>query len=71
MATTYIYILIQSITTLLAGVTIALIYDWRIALVALGSMPFVVMSGFIRSKFRTGLMEDMDKAYRDSAQIVM
>ncbi len=71
MATTYIYILIQSITTLVLGVLIALIYDWRIALVAIGSMPFVGMSGFIRSKFRTGLIEDMDKAYRDSAQIVM
>ena len=31
MATTYIYIMIQSLTTLVAGVVLALIYEWRTA----------------------------------------
>lgn len=34
-------------------------------------MPLIMLAGFIRSKFRTGLMEQSDKAYKDSAQIVM
>lgn len=71
MATTYIYILIQCLSTLISGIVIAMIYSWRVALVALGSLPLVMLAGFIRSKFRTGLMEQSDKAYKDSAQIVM
>ena len=71
MATTYIYLVIQCLSTLIAGVVIALIYEWRTALVALGSLPLVMLSGFIRSKFRNGQMEQLDKAYKDSAQITM
>jgi hypothetical protein len=37
----------------------------------LGSLPLVMLSGFIRSKFRNGQMEQLDKAYKDSAQITM
>ena len=56
MATTYIYIMIQSLTTLVAGVVLALIYEWRTALVSIAAMPLVMLAGFIRSKFRSGLM---------------
>ncbi len=71
MATTYIYIIIQCLSTLTAGIVIAVIYEWRITLVALGSMPLIMLSGAVRSKFRNGLMEQTDKAYKDSAQIIM
>jgi ATP-binding cassette subfamily B (MDR/TAP) protein 1 len=60
MATTYIYIVIQSLTTLIAGVVLALIYEWRTALVALGAMPLVMLAGAVKSKFREGLMEKAD-----------
>ena len=56
MATTYIYIMIQSLSTLVAGIIIAFIYEWRTSLVALGTMPLVVLAGFIRSKFRNSQM---------------
>jgi ATP-binding cassette subfamily B (MDR/TAP) protein 1 len=71
MATTYIYIMIQSASTFISGVTIALIYEWRTALVALGLMPVVMLAGAIRTAFRSGLDEKMDEAYKDSAQIIM
>jgi ABC-type bacteriocin/lantibiotic exporter with double-glycine peptidase domain len=71
MATTYIYIMIQSLTTFAAGIVIALIYEWRTALVAIGLMPLVVLAGAIRSSFRNGLSEKADLAYRDSALIIM
>lgn len=57
MATTYIYIMIGSATTFIAGVVIALIYEWRTALVALGFMPLVMLAGAIRTKFRSGLTQ--------------
>jgi len=56
MATTYIYIMLQSISTLVAGITLALIYEWRTALVSIGAMPLFMLAGFIRSKFRRGVM---------------
>ena len=56
MATTYIYIMIQSASTFISGVIIALIYEWRTALVALGMMPLVMLAGAMRS----GLDEKMD-----------
>lgn len=71
MATTYIYIMIQSLTTFAAGIVIALIYEWRTALVAIGLMPLVMLAGAIRSSFRNGLSEKADLAYKDSALIIM
>ena len=71
MATTYIYISFQCLSTFIAAVVIALIYEWRTTLVAIGSLPLLVLAGAIRSKFRTGLMEKADKAYKDSALIIM
>lgn len=60
MATTYIYIMIQSATTFVTGVIIALIYEWRTALVALGFMPLVMAAGAIRTAFRNGLSQKED-----------
>lgn len=64
MATTYIYIMIQSLATLITGIIIALIYEWRIALVALGFMPLVMLAGAIRSAFRNGLSKKEDEAHK-------
>ena len=71
MATTYIYLMIQCLSTLFGGVIIALVYEWRTALVALGSLPILMLAGMVRAKFRNGQMESLDKAYKDSAQITM
>ena len=46
--TTFISISIQSATTLIAGVVIALIYEWRTSLVALGLLPLIVISGMVQ-----------------------
>ena len=45
--TTFIAVTIQSVTTLIAGVVIALIYEWRTSLVALGLLPLIVISGMV------------------------
>jgi ATP-binding cassette subfamily B (MDR/TAP) protein 1 len=71
MSTTYIYIMIQSLTTLVAGIILALVFEWRTALVSIGAMPLVMLAGYIRSKFRAGIIEKEDEAYKDSAQIIM
>ena len=45
--TTFFSITIQSATTLLAGVIIAFVFEWRTSLVALGLLPFMIISGVI------------------------
>lgn len=45
--TTYASVLIQNISNLTAGITIGLIYDWRIGLVSTGLVPIMVISGAI------------------------
>jgi ABC-type multidrug transport system fused ATPase/permease subunit len=54
MTTTYIYALFQNLSTLLTGIVIAFIFEWRTALVALGLLPFLIAAGAIRMAFRTG-----------------
>lgn len=52
MATTYIFMLLQVLTTLIAGIIIALVYEWRTALVSLALMPLVAFAGKIRADAR-------------------
>ena len=54
MTTTYIYGLVQNVSTLLTGLVIAFIFEWRTSLVALGLIPFLIAAGAIRMAFRTG-----------------
>lgn len=51
LVTTFFPILTQTIITLIAGVVISLIYEWRTALVALGMMPLLIISGAIETSF--------------------
>ena len=45
--TTTISITVQNISTLISGIVIAFLFEWRTALVALGMMPFLIISGII------------------------
>lgn len=56
MATTYIYIMLQTISTLVSALVIAFVFEWRTAFVAVGTLPVIILAGFIRGKFRAGQM---------------
>ena len=62
--TTFISVSIQSATTLIAGVVIALVYEWRTALVALGLLPLIVISGMVEMAFTEGFSDKTDKVYK-------
>ncbi len=49
--TTFISIFIQSLTTLISGIVIAFIYEWRTSLVALGMLPLMIISGAVQMAF--------------------
>ena len=70
LTTTYICIIVQNITNLLAGIIIALFYEWRTALVAIGLIPLMILAGAIEMAFTTGFSAKTDVAYKDSSSLI-
>jgi ATP-binding cassette subfamily B (MDR/TAP) protein 1 len=69
--TTTVSILIQNISTLLSGILIAFLYEWRATLVSLGFLPIIVFTGAIQMALRVGFSDQTDAAYKDSSNIIM
>lgn len=64
LVTTFIAISIQNATTLIAGMVIAFIFEWRTSLVALGLIPFMIVAGAIQMMVTTGFSDKSDAAYK-------
>ncbi|KXZ51733.1 hypothetical protein GPECTOR_11g18 [Gonium pectorale] len=60
----------SNVSTLALGYLIAFAYDWRMALLITGVLPFVVLSAVIHLKFHTGFTSDADKLYAGANQMV-
>lgn len=50
----YLGIIIQNVSCLTAGLIIAFIYEWRITLVTIGMIPFMIGAGVIQMKVFVG-----------------
>jgi ATP-binding cassette, subfamily B (MDR/TAP), member 1 len=68
--TTFFSVLVQSLTTLIAGIIIAFIYEWRTSLVAVGLLPVIIFSGIIQMSFTQGFGDKTDKAYKESSNLI-
>ena len=64
MVTTFIAISIQNVTTLIAGIVIGFVFEWRTSLVALGLIPLMIIAGAIQMEFTTGFSDKSDAAYK-------
>lgn len=62
---------LQNFSCLATGIIIAFVYEWRITLVTLGLIPFMIGAGMIHMKFNVGFSEKSDAAYKDSSSIIM
>lgn len=51
---TYLGVMIQNIACLLSGLIIAFIYEWRITLVTIGMIPFMIGAGVIQMQVFVG-----------------
>jgi ATP-binding cassette, subfamily B (MDR/TAP), member 1 len=62
-------VLYQSLVTIIGGSIIGLCYGWKLSLVAIAGIPFVISTGYVR--LRVVVMKDQinKKAYEDSAQL--
>ena len=64
MTTTYIYVLIQNLSTLVTGIIIAFAFEWRISFVSLGLLPIMIASSALRIAFRVGSANKIENAYK-------
>jgi ATP-binding cassette subfamily B (MDR/TAP) protein 1 len=64
LVTTFVAITIQNVTSLIAGIIIAFVFEWRTSLVALGLIPFMIAAGAIQMMFTTGFSDKSDAAYK-------
>lgn len=69
--TTTVSVMIQNISSLICGVVIAFVFEWRSALVALGLLPLMIISGIIEMSFNTGFSDKTDAAYKESSSLIM
>ena len=70
LVTTFFSITIQSASTLITGVAIAFVFEWRTALTTLGFMPIALFNGLMIAKFTEGLGNKSDKVYKQSSKII-
>lgn len=71
MTTSTVSIMIQNVSTLIAGIIIAFVHEWRTSLVALGLLPLMIIAGVIQMAFNTGFSDKTDAAYKDSSNLIM
>ena len=45
---------------------IGLIFSWRISLIAIGLIPFLILGGAINVKIQAGMNEFDEEAYKDA-----
>jgi ATP-binding cassette subfamily B (MDR/TAP) protein 1 len=57
---TFVSILVQNGSTLIAGVTVALVFEWRTALIAIGLLPFMLLTGVLSMKRKAGFSDQTD-----------
>ncbi|WFD29720.1 ABC-type xenobiotic transporter [Malassezia sp. CBS 17886] len=61
--------IVQSISTLIVGAIIALIYGWKLALVVIACIPFTLSAGFVRLKLVVMKDVKVRKAHLVSSQL--
>jgi ABC-type transport system involved in cytochrome bd biosynthesis fused ATPase/permease subunit len=62
--------LVQVVTTLVGGMAICFYYEWRTASVALGVLPFILLSGMLQMKIAEGFGDQTDKVYEDGSNLI-
>lgn len=63
LVTTIYMILFANFSALITGVIIAFYASWRMALVGLGMMPFLIISGKLHAQYVAGYSAKTDEAF--------
>ena len=59
-------VIMESAFALIVGIVIGFIFNWKLSLVALGSVPFMMIGGSLNAKFQAGMSSVDEVAYKDA-----
>lgn len=62
-------LIVQNIATIIAGLLIAFIANWMLALIVLAVSPLILAQGFIQAKFLKGFSADAKEKYEEASQV--
>ncbi|WVZ99468.1 hypothetical protein U9M48_044759, partial [Paspalum notatum var. saurae] len=62
-------LLVQSTSTLICGIVIAMVADWKLSLVILFVIPLVGLQGYAQVKFLKGFGQDAKTMYEEATQV--
>ncbi|KAI0510746.1 hypothetical protein KFK09_011355 [Dendrobium nobile] len=62
-------LIVQNITTLIAGLLIAFIANWELSLIILAMIPLLCLNGWIEMKFMKGFSADAKVMYEEASQV--
>ena len=62
--------MIEGTLQILVGVCLAFVFEWRVALVMLGLVPFLVLSAYIDTKVTSGVVEENEDKLKEANSLV-
>ncbi|KAM0954595.1 putative ABC-type xenobiotic transporter [Dioscorea sansibarensis] len=62
-------LLVQNISTLVAGLVIAFAANWQLSLIILALIPIIGINGYVQIKFLKGFSEDAKTKYEEASQV--
>ncbi|XP_068664909.1 ABC transporter B family member 9-like [Aristolochia californica] len=62
-------LIVQNISTVAAGLVIAMVANWRLALIILALLPLVGLQGYAQMKFLEGFSADAKVMYEEASQV--
>ncbi|XP_058103411.1 ABC transporter B family member 9-like [Magnolia sinica] len=62
-------IMVQNISTIIVGIVVAMLSNWRLALIILGILPLLGLQGYLQMKFLTASSVDAKMMYEEASQV--
>ncbi|TXG63202.1 hypothetical protein EZV62_010196 [Acer yangbiense] len=62
-------LIVQNISTAIAGLVIAFIASWQLALIILALLPLIGVNGYVQMKFLKGFSADAKMMYEEASQV--
>ncbi len=56
----------ESFFAIVCGIALGFSFSWRVSLVALGCVPFMVAGGSVNAKFQAGMSDYDESSYKDA-----
>ncbi|XP_039124515.1 ABC transporter B family member 4-like isoform X2 [Dioscorea cayenensis subsp. rotundata] len=62
-------LMVQNLSTVIAGLVIAMIANWKLALTVIALLPLIGLQGYVQMKFLKGFSADAKVKYEEASQV--